>query len=151
MGYQASLPAALVVMGGFARRHAAILAGNLPPEAVEPQALSWPDTPEVCRPERRAQCDLLRDIATHPSREVRIRPELLRWNDGTAVKLARSVYEDRLLPSGTLDAGRLAILADALEETGCADADILGHLRSGGEHYRGCWAVDLLLSTRISA
>ena len=32
-----------------------------------------------------------------------------------------------------------------LEETGCADRDLLDHCRSGGEHVRGCWAVDLLL------
>ena len=39
----------------------------------------------------------------------------------------------------------LPILADALEEAGCDDEDILGHCRSDGEHVRGCWAVDLLL------
>jgi hypothetical protein len=40
---------------------------------------------------------------------------------------------------------RLPLLADALEEAGCADADILAHCRSGGGHLRGCWVVDLLL------
>jgi hypothetical protein len=39
----------------------------------------------------------------------------------------------------------LPILADALEDAGCDNADILGHLRSGGDHVRGCWAVDLIL------
>ena len=43
-----------------------------------------------------------------------------------------------------LDNARLAVLADALEESGCADAALLGHLRSGGDHYRGCFAIDLL-------
>jgi hypothetical protein len=38
----------------------------------------------------------------------------------------------------------MPILADALEEAGCADAAILGHCRGGGEHVRGCWVVDLL-------
>jgi hypothetical protein len=38
-----------------------------------------------------------------------------------------------------------AIVADALEEAGCSDEQILGHLRSGGEHYRGCFVVDALL------
>jgi hypothetical protein len=37
------------------------------------------------------------------------------------------------------------VLADALEEAGCTDADILGHLRAAAPHARGCWAVDLLL------
>jgi hypothetical protein len=31
-----------------------------------------------------------------------------------------------------------------LEEAGCQDADILGHLRGPGPHVRGCWPVDLL-------
>ena len=35
--------------------------------------------------------------------------------------------------------------ADALEEAGCSDEAILGHLRSAGSHVRGCWAVDLVL------
>jgi hypothetical protein len=37
------------------------------------------------------------------------------------------------------------VLADGLEEAGCQDVQILGHLRSGGDHVRGCWALDLLL------
>jgi hypothetical protein len=32
-----------------------------------------------------------------------------------------------------------------LAEAGCGDAELLGHLRSTGPHYRGCWAVDLIL------
>ena len=39
----------------------------------------------------------------------------------------------------------LPILADALEEAGCANQDLLAHCRHSGEHVRGCWAVDLLL------
>ena len=48
------------------------------------------------------------------------------------------MYEDRAFD-------RLPLLADALEDAGCADADILVHCRNGGEHVRGCWVVDLLL------
>ena len=40
---------------------------------------------------------------------------------------------------------RLPILADALEDAGCSNADILNHLRSDGPHMRGCWPVDLIL------
>jgi hypothetical protein len=47
--------------------------------------------------------------------------------------------------AGRLDPTRLAVLADALEEAGCADAELLGHLRGPGLHVRGCWAVDSLL------
>jgi hypothetical protein len=44
-----------------------------------------------------------------------------------------------------LDSVRLSILADALEEAGCTEADLLSHLRGSGPHVRGCWALDLLL------
>ena len=44
-----------------------------------------------------------------------------------------------------LDPDRLAVLADALEEAGCDNADLLSHLRGPGPHVRGCWALDLLL------
>jgi hypothetical protein len=74
-----------------------------------------------------------------------IEPAWLAWRDGAVTQLARSVYEDRRLPEGTLDPARLALLADALEDAGCADAELLGHLRSPGPHVRGCWAVDLVL------
>ena len=54
-------------------------------------------------------------------------------------------YDERLMPSGELDLGRLAVLSDALEEAGCTSAEILTHLRSPGPHVRGCWALDLIL------
>jgi len=49
-------------------------------------------------------------------------------------ELARAVYDDRRLPEGTLDPARLAVLADALEDAGCTDADVLGHFRSPEPH-----------------
>jgi hypothetical protein len=39
----------------------------------------------------------------------------------------------------------LPLLADALEDADCTDADLLGHLRGPEPHVRGCWAVDLVL------
>jgi hypothetical protein len=87
---------------------------------------------------------LLREIFGNPFRPVSVRPAWLAWNDGAVPRLARAAYEERSLPAGTLDRARLAVLADALEEAGCADPDILSHLR-GGPHVRGCWAIDLLL------
>ena len=59
--------------------------------------------------------------------------------------LAAAAYEEQALPSGHLDTNRLGVLADALEEAGCADADLLGHLRAPRPHVRGCWALDLVL------
>jgi hypothetical protein len=52
---------------------------------------------------------------------------------------------ERTSASGTLSQNRLAILADALEEAGCDDQEILTHCRSELDHVRGCWVIDLLL------
>ena len=50
--------------------------------------------------------------------------------------LVQTAYEERGLPSGELDAAGLSILADALEEAGCDNADLLDHLRGPGPHVR---------------
>jgi hypothetical protein len=91
------------------------------------------------------QAVLACDIFGNPFRPVTISPAVLAWNDAVVVRLAQATYEERHLPEGTLDSGRLAILADALEEAGCTDTDIPGHLRRSGPHVRGCWPVDLCL------
>jgi hypothetical protein len=88
---------------------------------------------------------VVREIFGNPFRPIIIPPTILAWNDATVVRLAQAAYEERHLPAGTLDSGRLAVLADALEEAGCTDADILDHLRGSGPHVRGCWTVDLCL------
>jgi hypothetical protein len=96
--------------------------------------------------DRERHVSLLRDLFGNPFRPPpAIEPAWLTWNNGTVVRLAAAAYEERALPSGELDVGRLAVLADALEEAGCTDADLLGHLRGPGPHVRGCWSVDLLL------
>ena len=88
---------------------------------------------------RRSQCRAVRDIYPNPFRQPpRLDASCLAWNSGTVSKLATAIYDERAF-------GRMPILADALEDAGCADADILGHCRGGGEHVRGCWVVDLLL------
>ncbi len=84
------------------------------------------------------QANLLRDIFGNPFRPVVADPRWTAWNDSLVLKLARAIYDDRAFD-------RLPVLADALEDAGCADADILSHCRSGGEHVRGCWVLDLLL------
>jgi hypothetical protein len=92
-----------------------------------------------------AKCHLLRCIFGNPFRPVTVRPAWLAWNEAVVVRLARAAYGRRELPSGRLDDGRLAVLADALEEAGCTDDAALAHLRGPGVHVRGCWVVDLLL------
>jgi hypothetical protein len=88
--------------------------------------------------EEAAQNALLRDLVGNPFRPVNLPACWLSWQDGTLPKLARAVHAGRAFE-------RLPILADALEEAGCADAAILDHCRGGGVHVRGCWAVERLL------
>jgi hypothetical protein len=95
--------------------------------------------------ELQAQAALLRDLFGNPFRAAHIDSTLLAWRNGTISKLAQSIYEARQLPSGRLDSSGLAILADALEDVGCDNADLLAHIRGPGPHVRGCWAVDLLM------
>jgi hypothetical protein len=93
------------------------------------------------------QAALLRDLfGPLPFRPVAIPASVLAWNAGRVVKLATTIYDERALPGGTLDNDRLAVLADALEEAGLVDQDVVRHLRQqGGVHVRSCWCVDLLL------
>ena len=57
----------------------------------------------------------------------------------TQVKqLGLAIYED-----GTYDL--LTLLADAIEEAGCTQPDLLAHLRGPGPRFRGCWALDVVL------
>jgi hypothetical protein len=98
------------------------------------------------RAESAAHAGLVRCLFGSPFRPAPAAdPAWLAWQGGTVPKLARAAYEEGLLPEGALDPARLAVLADALEDAGCADPELLGHLRGPGPHVRGCWAVDLLL------
>ena len=83
-------------------------------------------------------CGLLHEAFGNPFRSVALDPAWLSWHDGLLVSMARQMYESR-------DFTDMPILADALEEAGCTDQDILGHCRSRSEHVRGCWVVDLVL------
>jgi hypothetical protein len=76
---------------------------------------------------------------------VAVDPCWLAWQGGTVPLLVQAAYDERELPSGHLDPAWLAVLADALEDAGCSDPEILGHLRGPGPHVRGCWVVDQLL------
>jgi len=97
-------------------------------------------------PERGGQAALLRDIVGNPFRPlVPVPPAVLAWNDGAVRRIAQAAYDERILPAGTLDTGRLVILADALLDAGADDENLLAHLRCGGEHVRGCHVVDAIL------
>jgi hypothetical protein len=88
--------------------------------------------------ERPTQAALLRDIFGNPFRPVTLDPT---WLTPTVKALAQAIYEERTFTD-------LPVIADALEDAGCANADILDHCRPPGEHVRGCWAVDLVLGKK---
>jgi hypothetical protein len=80
------------------------------------------------------QADLIRCHFGNPFRPVTADPA---WLTSTVTTLAEGVYADRAFD-------RLPILADALQDAGCDNADTLNHCRGNGVHVRGCWVVDLL-------
>ena len=86
---------------------------------------------------RRAVCAMLRDLhGPELFRPVALDPPLLT---STAVALATTIYD-------TKSFDLMPVLADALEDAGCSDAEILGHCRAGGGgHVRGCWVCDVIL------
>jgi hypothetical protein len=87
---------------------------------------------------------LIREIFGNPFRREPVDP---RWLTPAVKQLAKAAYEERALPRGDLNPACLAVLADSLEEAGCAETTILDHLRVPGPHVRGCWVVDLFLGT----
>jgi hypothetical protein len=83
----------------------------------------------------KAHAALVREIFGYPCRAWTVDP---RWLTSTVVALAQAIYDDRAFE-------RMPILADALEDAGCINTEILAHCRGPGPHVRGCWVVDLLL------
>jgi hypothetical protein len=83
--------------------------------------------------------NLFRDIVGPlPFRSMPLDPA---WLTTTVQAIAQAVYTDRAFD-------RLPILADALEDAGCTNADVLNHCRQPGAHARGCWALDLVLDKK---
>jgi hypothetical protein len=95
----------------------------------------WGSAWEPFAQARRSQASLFRDIAGNPFRPVLPNSG---WRSRTALGLAQAIYKDRAFD-------RLPILADALEDAGCAERAVLDHCRVPGPHVRGCWVVDLIL------
>jgi hypothetical protein len=92
--------------------------------------------PNAASRERKAQADMLRDIFGNPFHPVALNPS---WLTSTVLALAIGIYEERAFD-------RLPILADALQDAGCDNEDILNHCRESCRvHVRGCFVVDLVL------
>ncbi len=64
-----------------------------------------------------------------------------KWRTDTVLLLARAMYDSR-------NFGAMPILADALQDAGCDNTEILNHCRVPGEHVRGCWVLDLVLERK---
>src|SRR5262245_9901170 len=84
-----------------------------------------------------AQATVLRDIFGNPFRPVSVDPA---WLTSDVLALARGIYDERAFD-------RMPILADALQDAGCTNDDILSHCRdTSAPHARGCWVVDRILN-----
>jgi hypothetical protein len=81
------------------------------------------------------QVAILRDIFCNPFRPVSFTPPGRRAD---AVRIANAIYQARTFED-------MPILADALEDAGDDNTEILAHCRGSGPHVRGCWVVDLVL------
>lgn len=84
-----------------------------------------------------ALAELARDIFNLDG-SLKMNPAWLRWQDGMIPKMAASIYEARRFDE-------LPMLADALEEAGCENRDLLDHLRGPGPHVAGCRMLDSIL------
>jgi hypothetical protein len=81
------------------------------------------------------QAGLLKDVLGNPFRPVVVDPSC---RTPAVVALAKCAHEES-------DFTVSEFLADALEDAGCNNPDILAHCRGPGPHVRGCWVVDLIL------
>ena len=79
---------------------------------------------------------LFHEIIPNPFRPVAINPA---WLTTDVLALARGIYDECAFD-------RMPILADALQDAGCTNEDVLNHCRDANQlHARGCWVIDLLL------
>ncbi|VTR98176.1 hypothetical protein [Tuwongella immobilis] len=90
---------------------------------------------------RRTYADLLREVIGNPFRTMKFASD---WSHDSVAQLAQAYHHQP-------DASIPPILADALMERGCDDAELLDHLRSPGPHVKGCWAMDWILESTRSA
>jgi hypothetical protein len=81
------------------------------------------------------QAELVREVFGNPFRPA-VLPAALRTP--VVLGLARQAYAEH-------DFALLPVLADALEDAGCEDGQLIAHLHGPGPHVRGCWALDRIL------
>jgi hypothetical protein len=82
---------------------------------------------------------LFREVVGNPFRPIAVEAA---WLTSDVLALARQMYEAR-------EFSAMPILADALQDAGCDNDDILSHCRdTTAPHVRGCWIVDLVLGKK---
>jgi hypothetical protein len=77
----------------------------------------------------------IKDVVGNPFCPVTFAPE---WRTSDVIGFAEAIYSGRAFYN-------MPIFADALEEAGCDDENMLKNCRSGGPHVRGNWVLDLVL------
>jgi hypothetical protein len=93
--------------------------------------LQWIKTGED---QSRLMCQWLRDLFGNPFRPVTVD---VTWLTSNVTGLVQGIYDNR-------EFDLMPILGDAVEEADCTNEEILKHCRTGSDHIRGCWVVDLL-------
>jgi hypothetical protein len=111
---------------------------NRPDDPRNPNPPPYPSPEAAHEGESAIPAALLAEVVGNPFHPVATDPA---WLTPTVLALAQGIYADRAFD-------RLPILADALQDAGCDNEDILNHCRAEHPHVRGCWAVDLLLAKR---
>lgn len=98
----------------------------------EPEFSICPDVEAVLQP---APAVVYRDLVPNPFLPLVWKPD---WFTTTVLDLARTIYDTREFTA-------MPILADALQDAGCDDEQILTHCRANKPHARGCWVLDAIL------
>jgi hypothetical protein len=92
---------------------------------------------DVIGDQRRGEAALTRDLFGHLFHSNPLWLARLDHTDEVE-RIARAIYGDHSF-------SEMPVLADALEDAGCVDAEVLEHCRDGSEHARGCWVIDAIL------
>jgi len=79
--------------------------------------------------------EIFRDFVPNPFLRLEWNPD---WFTSTVRELATVMYEHR-------EFSAMPILADALQDAGCDNEQILNHCRAEKLHARGCWVLDAIL------
>jgi len=96
---------------------------------------AWATWKPFHRDHRTVAISLIYDIMGHPYASPQFSPT---WRTFATTGIASTIYEDHAFST-------MPMLADALEEAGCDNSDILSHCRSKSPHVQGCWVLDLIL------